>query len=290
VITYVDTSTLIKLLIDEVGTAEAAAIWDEADRLVTVRIARVEARAAIAAAKRQHRISATAFRSAVAGLDMLWSQLSVVEIDEDLTQLAGDLATTHGLRGYDAVHLAAAHLVGAHVFSSADRRLCDAAGSSGFHVANPIEAAYPEIESTPVVEMSDDDPTPATKDSGLHGIPVPDASKRIDGADGGHRVGGYTIQELTRAYKDWMSTDGWIFDAEYSHLDPYLSEERPLVGYITQSIYVKPTTPPTTIAVIIGNFDGKPGNKRDLKVYLTQTPDDELPRRSLELNWTDNIT
>ena len=65
----------------------------------------------------------------------------------------------------------------------------------------------------------------------------------------------------------------------------YLSEERPHIGYITQSIYVKPTTPPTAVALIIGNFDGKPGNKRDLKVYLTQTPDDELPRRSLQIIW-----
>ena len=56
------------------------------------------------------------------------------------------------------------------------------------------------------------------------------------------------------------------------------------------SIYVKPTTPPTTIAVILGNFDGKPGNKRDLEVYLTQTPDDELPRRTLQLGWADDTS
>ena len=135
---YVDTSTLIKLLVDEVGTAEAAAIWDDADTLVTVRIAHVEARAALAAARRHRRITATVLRDALAGLEVLWSQLSVVEVDEELMRLAGDLAETHDLRGYDAVHLAAAHLVGAGVFSSADRRLCDAATASGFHVANLI--------------------------------------------------------------------------------------------------------------------------------------------------------
>lgn len=144
-ITYVDTSTLIKLLIDEVGTPEAAAIWDEPDVLVTFRVTHVEARAALAAARRQGRITAAVFRSAVAGLEVLWSQLSVVEVDEVLMRLAGDLAMTYSLRGYDAVHLAAAHLVGAEVFSSADRRLCDAASSSGFHVANPIDAASAQI-------------------------------------------------------------------------------------------------------------------------------------------------
>lgn len=142
-ITYFDTSTLIKLLIDEVGTPEAAAIWDEPDTLVTVRVAHVEARAALAAARRQSRITAAVFRSAVTGLEVLWTQLSVVEVDEHLMRLAGDLATTHGLRGYDAVHLAAAQLVGAEVFSSADRRLCEAASTTGFHVANPVDAASP---------------------------------------------------------------------------------------------------------------------------------------------------
>ena len=139
-ITYIDTSTLIKLLIDEVGTAEAGQIWDEADVLVVARIGHVEARAALAAARRQKRISAQVFRAALEGLEVLWSQVSVVEIDEPLMRLAGELAEAKSLRGYDAVHLAAAHLVGAEVFSSADRRLCAAAGSSGLHVANPADA------------------------------------------------------------------------------------------------------------------------------------------------------
>jgi predicted nucleic acid-binding protein len=146
VITYVDTSTLIKLLIDEVGTAEAGKIWDEPDVLVSVRIGHVEARAALAAAHRQGRITTTVLRAATAGLEVLWSQLSVVEVDDALMRLAGDMATTHGLRGCDAVHLAAAQLVGAEVFSSADVRLCAAASTSGFHIANPIDAAASTTE------------------------------------------------------------------------------------------------------------------------------------------------
>lgn len=288
-ITYVDTSTLIKLLIEEVGTSEAAEIWDEADVLATVRIGHVEARAALAAAQRQQRITGAAFRSALLGLEMLWAQLSVVEIDEDLMRLAGTLATKYSLRGYDAVHLAAAHLVGAEVFSSADRRLCEAASSAGFHVADPASAATESITAPAGGDIAGGSTPRDTKDSGVHGIPVPAAAQPIDDSTDGFRVSRYTIQELTAAYKDWMSTDGWIFDAEYSQLDPYLSEERPHVGYITQSFYVKPTTPPTTVAVTIGNFDGKPGNKRDLLVYLAQTPDEELPRRSIQLQWTTDI-
>ena len=282
-ITYVDTSVLIKLLIDEVGTTEAGRIWDEPDVLVAARVGHVEARAALAAARRQARISADVFRDAVEGLEVLWSQLSVVEIDEDLMRLAGDLATEHSLRGYDAVHLAAAHLVGADVFSSADRRLCAAASSSGFHVANPMDAVA--AAESPVIEVDGNSKAEATKNSGVHGIPAPSTAEPLGGAGDRFRVSGYTIQELTAAYKDWMSTDGWIFDAEYSQLDPYVSVAEPHLGYITRAIYVKPTTPATTVAVIIGNFDAKPGNKRDLTLSLALTPDEELPRRSLQLSW-----
>lgn len=281
-ITYVDTSTLIKLLIDEAGTTEAGLIWDEPDVLVSSRVAHVEARAALAAARRQGRITNDVFANAVSGLEVLWSQLSVVDIDEVLMRSAGELATAHGLRGYDAIHLAAAHLVGADVFSSADRRLCAAASSDGFHIANPVDRVVSVIGPGDL-EIVNEAADRLQRDSGLFGIPVPRDARALD--NDGFRISGYTIQELTAAYKGWMSTDGWIFDAEYSQLDPYLSEERPHIGYITQSIYVKPTTPPTTVAVIIGNFDGKPGNKRDLTLYLTHTPDEDLPPRSLQLTW-----
>ncbi len=46
--------------------------------------------------------------SAVAALEDLYAQLRIVAIDEPLARHAGDLATQHALRGYDAVHLACA--------------------------------------------------------------------------------------------------------------------------------------------------------------------------------------
>ena len=284
-ITYVDTSVLIKLLIAEHGTAEASAIWDEPDVLACCRLGHVEARAALTAAGRQGRISELVSSDAVSGLEMLWSQLSIVEIDDDLMRLAGDTAEEHGLRGYDAVHLAAAHRVGADVFSSADRQLCSAASASGLHVANPIDTGRASVPDQLAIKSNSDFPMVALKDSGVLGVAIPIAA--TEEASGSYRVRGHTIQDLTAAYKDWMSTDGWIFDAEYSHLDPYLSEATRHLGYITNAIYVKPTSPPRTIAVIIGNYHGKPGNKKDLRVLLTETPDDELPQRALRLDWPD---
>ena len=74
----------------------------------------------------------------------------------------------------------------------------------------------------------------------------------------------------------------WIFDAEYSKLEPYESEDERL-GYITQTFYAKPTSPVTTVGIIVGNADGKPGHKRDLVIYITPTPDDDLPEAATRL-------
>ena len=41
-------------------------------------------------------------------LDMRLNQMDVIELDDQLARRAGDLAEVHSLRGYDAVHVAAA--------------------------------------------------------------------------------------------------------------------------------------------------------------------------------------
>ena len=49
------------------------------------------------------------------------------EGDRTIVSVGGELAETEGLRGYDAMHLAAALAIGAEILSSADDDLCDAA-------------------------------------------------------------------------------------------------------------------------------------------------------------------
>lgn len=136
-LTYVDTSTLIKLIIEEPGSDAAAEIWDRSDTVIAARVLYVEARAALASAHRRSRLSAGQHRTAKAHLEGLWEQFAIVEVGDDLVRRAGLLAERYRLRGYDAVHLAAAHLVGAHILTSADDLLCQAASASGLHVHQP---------------------------------------------------------------------------------------------------------------------------------------------------------
>jgi PIN domain nuclease of toxin-antitoxin system len=49
-ITYVDTSTLLKLVVDEEGSDRAAVIWSSAESVAAVSLIEVEARSALAAA------------------------------------------------------------------------------------------------------------------------------------------------------------------------------------------------------------------------------------------------
>jgi len=137
VIAYFDTSALVPLLVAEVGSADAASLWDGADRVVSVRLLYPEARAALAHAKRLGRLSPRQLRGAVSGLDTRWGELDLVEIDEQLAFRAGALADAHGLRGYDAVHLAAAVRVhdASLVLVAGDRALLAAASSEGMAVA-----------------------------------------------------------------------------------------------------------------------------------------------------------
>ena len=139
-ITYVDTSSLLKLLIDEDGSERAELIWDAADVLAGSSLIVVEARAALAAAARGARLTAAQHREAKGGLTALVDDLSIVEITEQVIADAADLAEQEALRGYDAVHLASALVIGAELVTSADAALCDAAVRRGLHVANPLDA------------------------------------------------------------------------------------------------------------------------------------------------------
>ena len=136
-IAYFDTSAIVPLVIEEAGTDTAGTMWDEAERVVSVRLARVEAWAALAHAARLGRINAYQHRAAKRELDVILAQLDVVDIDDELVDRAAELAEQHALRAYDAVHLAAAERVFDQdlVVVAGDRVLLAAAADRGMTTA-----------------------------------------------------------------------------------------------------------------------------------------------------------
>lgn len=107
-IAYFDTSAFIPLVIEESGSETAGRLWDEADRLVSVRLLYAEARAALAQAARTGRLTREQLPRLVKDVDALYAQIDRLEADDLLVRRAGHLAQELGLRGYDAVHLAGA--------------------------------------------------------------------------------------------------------------------------------------------------------------------------------------
>lgn len=136
-IAYFDTSALVSVLIDEPATPAATRLWHAASRVVSALLVHAEAHAALAAACRQGRLTAKQFRTARLRLDRLLDEIEPLPVDGALVARAGDLAWSRALRGYDAVHLAAAERIGDAelLFVSGDKALCGAARGSGLQVS-----------------------------------------------------------------------------------------------------------------------------------------------------------
>jgi uncharacterized protein len=151
VIVYLDTSALLPLLIEEPGSELAAQLWDEADRVVAVRLLYVEARAALAQAHRLGRVADEQLADLIEGLEQLYAQIDVVEIDDALVRRAGQLAQEHGLRGYDATHLAAAERIDDTdmVLASGDEALTAAALRLGLATSNTSAGDPPPPDPGP---------------------------------------------------------------------------------------------------------------------------------------------
>ena len=138
-ILYVDTSSLAKLYLLEDGSAEMRASALAAEQVTSSRIAHVETRVALARALRDRRIDEQALRDARRKFEVEWASLAALEVSDAILQQAGDLGDRHPIRALDAIHLASAEQVRALNqrevrFSTADRRLRDAAVAEGFSV------------------------------------------------------------------------------------------------------------------------------------------------------------
>jgi len=136
VIAYLDTSAFVKLMLDEEDSAVADELWSSADVVVTSQLTYAEARAAVASAVRQGRLTRSRSAHVVDELDAAWQEVAAADVDAVVTQLAGSLAERYALRGADTVQLATALASRSDdtVFVTWDRRLAQGAQDAGFVV------------------------------------------------------------------------------------------------------------------------------------------------------------
>jgi predicted nucleic acid-binding protein len=140
---YLDTSSLVKLYVEEAGSGEVRALVADAAVVATSIVAYAEARAALARLRRGGDLTAAKFAAAKRTFDAQWPAFLALDVTAGVSREAGDYAERYGLRGFDALHLASfaeiARRAGASEtrFSSFDDRLDKASRD----VARRIESA-----------------------------------------------------------------------------------------------------------------------------------------------------
>ncbi len=139
-ITYFDTSSLIKFVIKEIGSEENLNIWNLSDEKVCSQLTRTEMHSALTRKVREGSVSASAVRGRLVEIDKLFSDMVLVDITSDVIDASCELVKTLPLKSADAIHLATALMVRADLFSSSDKKLCIAASESGIAVTDPTES------------------------------------------------------------------------------------------------------------------------------------------------------
>jgi predicted nucleic acid-binding protein len=142
VILYLDASALVKQYVNEPGSDQVMAAVAEAESTATVLVSRAEVSAALAKAVRLNILTAEAGATALQAFRSDWLSLVRIQMTELVVARADAFAWEYALRGYDAVHLAAASvwaeaMVVPVTFATFDRTLWRAARLSGLSV-------YPE--------------------------------------------------------------------------------------------------------------------------------------------------
>jgi uncharacterized protein len=146
---FLDSSALVKRYITETGSAWVLALFDPAldNEIFIASITSVEIIAAITRRSRGNSISIT--DAAAIGNQFkidLGKDYQIVEITEVIINSGMSLAESYGLRGYDAIQLAAGRVVNSLcignglppiIFVSADNELNAAIIAEGLTVENP---------------------------------------------------------------------------------------------------------------------------------------------------------
>jgi predicted nucleic acid-binding protein len=104
---YVDSSALLKLYLEEPGSAEAAAVLGADPDWVCGAHTLVEVRRNLA-----RLLTGVSLREARTRFARQWRRVRVVELDEETCGIAAELAEETGARALDALHLGAAQRAG----------------------------------------------------------------------------------------------------------------------------------------------------------------------------------
>jgi predicted nucleic acid-binding protein len=137
---YLDTSSLVKLYVTEIGSDDVRETVDQATIVATSIVAYPETRAALARLRRDGELSPSKFATAKRDFERQWPEYLALDVTAPLSREAGEFAERYALRGFDALHLASFAAVARRAgapdtrFSSFDDRLNKAAQDVARHL------------------------------------------------------------------------------------------------------------------------------------------------------------
>lgn len=107
-ILYLDTSSLVKLYVEETESSRVDELVMSSRVTATSLVAYAEARAAYARRFREKAFDRKEYKRLLSAFEEDWTTYMIVRVEEAIVRLAGDLAEKHSLRGFDAIHLSSA--------------------------------------------------------------------------------------------------------------------------------------------------------------------------------------
>ena len=136
---YLDTSALLKRYLNEAGAEETRQFLERAEEIATIVIARVETASALARLAFSRSITEEEGERVWKEFSDDWTIITRLQVTAQAIERAASLARQYRLRGYDAVHLAAALLwqesIGEQVtLATFDRDLWTAGRKAGMDV------------------------------------------------------------------------------------------------------------------------------------------------------------
>ena len=138
-ITYFDSSSLLKFIIREIGSEGTRNIWSLSNEKVCSHLTRTEMHSALMRKVREGSVPASAVPAHLGALDKLFADVILIDITSDVIDASCELVKVFPLKSADAIHLATALMVRADLFTSSDKKLCAAASESGIAVTDPTE-------------------------------------------------------------------------------------------------------------------------------------------------------
>jgi predicted nucleic acid-binding protein len=137
-VVYIDTSSLVKLYVEEDDSQKVADLVRSSKTTATSMVAYSEARAAFARRFRENMFKPREYKRLISFFDEDWGNYMMVRLTKKLVYFAGDLAEKHGLRGFDAIHLSSAmilfqELATPTIFLCSDQRLQKASELEKLH-------------------------------------------------------------------------------------------------------------------------------------------------------------